>query len=65
ETVRIQHARKKPRTPPVTLEAARDNDLAFDWERYTPPVAHRSGRAGGGSQHRNDCATTSTGRRSL
>ncbi len=25
----------KPRTPPVTLEAARDNDLAFDWERYT------------------------------
>ncbi|MEA7510894.1 cobalamin-dependent protein, partial [Salmonella enterica subsp. enterica serovar Virginia] len=43
ETVRIQHARKKPRTPPVTLEAARDNDLAFDWERYTPPVAHRLG----------------------
>ncbi len=33
----------KPRTPPVTLEAARDNDLAFDWERYTPPVAHRLG----------------------
>ncbi|HDP0365866.1 TPA: homocysteine S-methyltransferase family protein [Salmonella enterica subsp. enterica serovar Concord] len=43
ETVRIQHARKKPRMPPVTLEAARDNDLAFDWERYTPPVAHRLG----------------------
>ncbi|EKQ0644152.1 methionine synthase [Salmonella enterica] len=46
ETVRIQHARKKPRTPPVTLEAARDNDLAFDWERYTPPVAHRLGVQG-------------------
>ena len=43
ETVRIQHARKKPRTPPVTLQAARDNDLAFDWENYTPPVAHRLG----------------------
>ncbi|MFD1802049.1 methionine synthase [Mixta tenebrionis] len=43
ETVRIQHGRKKPRTPPVTLQAARDNDFAFDWTRYTPPVAHRLG----------------------
>lgn len=43
QTVRAQHARKKPRTPPVTLEAARENDLAFDWESYTPPVAHRLG----------------------
>ena len=43
ETVRIQHGRKKPRTPPVTLAAARENDLAFDWESYTPPVAHRLG----------------------
>ncbi|MFH8133016.1 methionine synthase [Pantoea osteomyelitidis] len=43
ETVRIQHARKKPRTPPVTLQAARENDLAFDWESYTPPAAHRQG----------------------
>ena len=43
ETVRIQHARKKPRTPPVSLQAARDNDLAFDWSSYTPPVAHRLG----------------------
>lgn len=33
----------KPRTPPVTLAAARENDLAFDWESYTPPVAHRLG----------------------
>ncbi|MGS8971939.1 hypothetical protein ACQWD0_24415, partial [Salmonella enterica subsp. enterica serovar Infantis] len=32
ETVRSQHARKKPRPPPVTLEAARDNELAFDWD---------------------------------
>lgn len=43
ETVRIQHARKKPRTPPVSLQVARDNDLAFDWDSYTPPVAHRLG----------------------
>ena len=46
ETVRIQHARKKPRTPPVTLQAARENDLAFDWESYTPPAAHRLGVSG-------------------
>ncbi|MFC3396843.1 methionine synthase [Brenneria rubrifaciens] len=43
ETVRIQHARKKPRTPPITLEAARDNAAALHWESYTPPVAHRLG----------------------
>ena len=43
DTVRIQHARKKPRTPPVSLQAARDNDFAFDWENYTPPAAHRLG----------------------
>ena len=42
-TVRTQHARKKPRTPPVTLAAARENDLAFDWASYTPPVPHRPG----------------------
>ena len=43
ETVRIQHGRKKPRTPPVTLAAARENALALDWDDYTPPVAHRLG----------------------
>ena len=43
ETVRIQHGRKKPRTPPVTLAAARDNAALPDWEDYTPPVAHRLG----------------------
>ena len=43
DTVRIQHARKKPRTPPVSLQAARDNELALDWEKYTPPVPHRLG----------------------
>ncbi|PLR31142.1 methionine synthase [Chimaeribacter californicus] len=43
DTVRIQHGRKKPRTPPVTLAAARENALELDWEDYTPPVAHRLG----------------------
>ncbi len=43
DTVRIQHARKKPRTPPVSLQAARDNAFSFDWENYTPPPAHRIG----------------------
>ncbi|WP_434745955.1 methionine synthase [Candidatus Pantoea rara] len=43
ETVRIQHARKKPRTPPVSLQAARDNATSLDWESYTPPVPHRPG----------------------
>lgn len=42
-TVREQYARKKPRTPPVTLETARHNDLVCDWNSYTPPVAHRLG----------------------
>lgn len=43
ETVRIQHARKKPRTPPVSLQAARDNATSIEWESYTPPVPHRPG----------------------
>lgn len=43
ETVRIQHARKKPRTPPVTLETARENAMSLDWTDYTPPVPHRLG----------------------
>jgi len=43
ETVRIQHARKKPRTPPVYLQAARDNASLIAWENYTPPVPHRPG----------------------
>ncbi|MCL6407795.1 methionine synthase [Dickeya dadantii] len=43
ETVRIQHGRKKPRTPPVALSVARDNAMPIDWDSYTPPVAHRLG----------------------
>jgi 5-methyltetrahydrofolate--homocysteine methyltransferase len=37
ENVRIQHAKKKPRTKPVTLEQARANAFSFDWDSYTPP----------------------------
>lgn len=43
ETVRIQHARKKPRTPPVSLQTARANQTVIDWANYTPPVAHKLG----------------------
>ncbi|MFA0069255.1 methionine synthase [Vibrio breoganii] len=37
ERVRDQHARKRPKTAPVTLEKARENKVAIDWESYTPP----------------------------
>ncbi len=43
ETVRIQHARKKPRTPPVSLDIARANDTKIDWNAYTPPVPKQLG----------------------
>ncbi|UNH42151.1 methionine synthase [Moellerella wisconsensis] len=38
DTVREQHARKRPRTPPVSIDAARANGLTIDWQNYTPPV---------------------------
>ncbi|GAD02357.1 methionine synthase [Agarivorans albus] len=43
DIVREQHARKRPRTPPVTLEAARDNAVDIDWQNYTPPVPKQLG----------------------
>ena len=43
DRVRDQHNRKKPRTKPVTLEAARANKVAIDWEAYTPPVPVKPG----------------------
>lgn len=42
-TVREQHARKKPRTAPVTLEQARENKVAIDWDNYTPPAPMKPG----------------------
>ncbi|OYD24546.1 methionine synthase [Oceanimonas baumannii] len=43
EVVREQHARKKPRTKPVTLAEARANPVAIDWNVYTPPVPAKPG----------------------
>ena len=43
EKVRVQHAKKKPRTRPVTLEQARENGFKFDWENYQPPVPKQLG----------------------
>jgi len=36
-TVREQHARKKPRTKPISLVQARDNGFTCDWQVYEPP----------------------------
>lgn len=43
ERVRDQHNRKKPRTKPVTLEQARANKVAIDWDAYMPPVPAKPG----------------------
>ena len=43
EKVRQQHAKKKPRTKPITLAQARDNGFKFDWESYQPPVPNKLG----------------------
>ncbi|WP_100754300.1 methionine synthase [Vibrio salilacus] len=43
DVVRDQHARKRPRTKPVTLENARANKVAIDWDNYTPPVPAKPG----------------------
>ncbi|PSU32812.1 methionine synthase [Photobacterium lutimaris] len=41
--VRDQHSRKRPKTKPVSLEVARANRVAIDWESYTPPAPCKSG----------------------
>jgi 5-methyltetrahydrofolate--homocysteine methyltransferase len=43
EVVREQHARKKPRSKPVTLARARDNRFNCDWQVYQPPVPAQLG----------------------
>ena len=43
ENVRQQHAKKKPRTRPVTLDQARENGFTFDWDNYQPPIPHKLG----------------------
>lgn len=43
DIARDQHQRKRPRSKPVTLEEARANKLAIDWENYTPPAPKKQG----------------------
>nr|WP_269780639.1 methionine synthase [Photobacterium carnosum] len=43
DVVREQHARKKPRTPPIILDQARANAVALDWVNYTPPAPKKAG----------------------
>ncbi|MBU3824142.1 MAG: methionine synthase [Candidatus Oceanisphaera merdipullorum] len=43
DVVRDQHARKKPRTKPVTLAEARANKVDIDWANYVPPVPAKMG----------------------
>ncbi|MGB5122726.1 MAG: vitamin B12 dependent-methionine synthase activation domain-containing protein, partial [Vibrio fluvialis] len=43
ERTRDQHARKTPKTRPVTLEEARANKAPIDWGSYTPPVPAKPG----------------------
>ncbi|MBW3118722.1 methionine synthase [Providencia rettgeri] len=38
ETVRQQHGRRRPKTPPVALDVARANAVNIDWQHYQPPV---------------------------
>ena len=43
ETVRMQHARKTPRSAPVSLARARDNAFVADFSDYRPAVPHQLG----------------------
>ncbi|MCG3721760.1 methionine synthase [Vibrio cincinnatiensis] len=43
ERTRDQHARKKPKTRPVSLENARSNKATIDWKSYTPPAPAKPG----------------------
>ncbi|HEE8951122.1 TPA: methionine synthase [Providencia rettgeri] len=38
DTVRQQHGRRRPKTPPVALDVARANAVNIDWQNYQPPV---------------------------
>ncbi|UAA37946.1 methionine synthase [Paraneptunicella aestuarii] len=43
EVVREQHARRQPKSRPVTLAQARENGFVTDWSSYTPPVPKQLG----------------------
>ena len=42
-TVREQYSRKKTRTAPISLGAARNNRWTTDWQQYQPPVPEQLG----------------------
>jgi 5-methyltetrahydrofolate--homocysteine methyltransferase len=43
DTVREQHARKKPRSKPITLDQSRANGADIDWDTYIPPEPNQLG----------------------
>lgn len=43
DVVREQHARKRPRSAPVSLQKARDNAFTTDWQSYQPTVPKKLG----------------------
>ncbi|GAD80615.1 methionine synthase [Vibrio ezurae] len=38
ERVRDQHARKRPKSAPITIDKARENKVDIDWQSYAPPA---------------------------
>ncbi|WJG08383.1 methionine synthase [Aliiglaciecola sp. LCG003] len=43
DTVREQHARKRPRSKPISLQSARENAFSCDWQAYQAPVPKKLG----------------------
>jgi len=43
QRVREQHANKKPRSKPISLQRARDNAAKIDWTTYQPPKPNQLG----------------------
>jgi 5-methyltetrahydrofolate--homocysteine methyltransferase len=43
QRVREQHANKRPRSAPISLQRARDNGAKIDWANYQPPVPKQLG----------------------
>jgi len=43
ERARQQHANRKPRNKPISLQQARSNPLVTDWQSYQPKVPNRLG----------------------
>lgn len=43
DRVREQHANKRPRSKPISLERARSNGAKIDWNNYVPPTPNKLG----------------------